>query len=474
MKKYINEISKNKNLESNLPIYASYMMDLYNKRAGVEFAMDYYTFQGMISDNVTKDDYLLKYTKEFNDIIANYVLNIIVDDGREQAIAKIDSLRNNVYNVVEVLTCYADIFARYEYVINRCEYLFNEIKTNSKYTDEDFTREVMQYIFSEEDNAVVNSRICEIISELPLRMTKNKFFELLDGGMSVYKDTDKITIDDFIYSVETSAMLKMPENMEHYTELFEIYNEIKAIDYKNITEKEYRDTAEKLNFAADYIERATDIFMILQGLINKAYVMVIAAPYVDTEDKEVKNSVDIIRNINENFYNDEFITLEEKITDNFIFLEGVPEKIQNIIQSAEYVLDDVKKDKLNIVKNIMADKIYLGLFLCEKLLSDSLFINLSAEYNIFQEKTVDKNDETDITEYLREKQDKPITELTEFFNSNQKIVNKSVMSLVLSKLPVFFNNITEVQDYIYNSLNNCTNKAEKAACIEIINGLMEN
>lgn len=474
MKKYINEISKNKNLESNLPIYASYMMDLYNKRAGVEFAMDYYTFQGMISDNVTKDDYLLKYTKEFNDIIANYVLNIIVDDGREQAIAKIDSLRNNVYNVVEVLTCYADIFARYEYVINRCEYLFNEIKTNSKYTDEDFTREVMQYIFSEEDNAVVNSRICEIISELPLRMTKNKFFELLDGGMSVYKDTDKITIDDFIYSVETSAMLKIPENMEHYTELFEIYNEIKAIDYKNITEKEYRDTAEKLNFAADYIERATDIFMILQGLINKAYVMVIAAPYVDTEDKEVKNSVDIIRNINENFYNDEFITLEEKITDNFIFLEGVPEKIQNIIQSAEYVLDDVKKDKLNIVKNIMADKIYLGLFLCEKLLSDSLFINLSAEYNIFEEKTVDKNDETDITEYLREKQDKLITELTEFFNSNQKIVNKSVMSLVLSKLPVFFNNITEVQDYIYNSLNNCTNKAEKAACIEIINGLMEN
>ena len=474
MKKYIIEISKNKNLESNLPIYASYMMDLYNKRAGVEFAMDYYTFQGMISDNVTKDDYLLKYTKEFNDIIANYVLNIIVDDGREQAIAKIDSLRNNVYNVVEVLTCYADIFARYEYVINRCEYLFNEIKTNSKYTDEDFTREVMQYIFSEEDNAVVNSRICEIISELPLRMTKNKFFELLDGGMSVYKDTDKITIDDFIYSVETSAMLKMPENMEHYTELFEIYNEIKAIDYKNITEKEYRDTAEKLNFAADYIERATDIFMILQGLINKAYVMVIAAPYVDTEDKEVKNSVDMIRNINENFYNDEFITLEEKITDNFIFLEGVPEKIQNIIQSAEYVLDDVKKDKLDIVKNIMADKIYLGLFLCEKLLSDSLFINLSAEYNIFEEKTVDKNDETDITEYLREKQDKLITELTEFFNSNQKIVNKSVMSLVLSKLPVFFNNITEVQDYIYNSLNNCTNKAEKAACIEIINGLMEN
>ena len=223
MKSFINEISKNKNLEVNLPMYANYMTDLYNQRAYVEFAMDYYTFQGMIADHVTKDEYLTEFTKEFNEVVKQYVLSLTVDESREEGIAKIDSLRNKVYNIVEVLTCYADIFSRYEYMVNRCQYLFDEIPVNAKYTDQDYTRQIMQYIFSDEDNAVVNMKICEIISELPFRMTKNKFFELLKAGMSVYKDSDKETIDDFLYNIETSALLKFPEDMEHYKDLYEIY-----------------------------------------------------------------------------------------------------------------------------------------------------------------------------------------------------------------------------------------------------------
>ena len=46
------------------------------------------------------------------------------------------------------------------------------------------------------------------------------------------------------------------------------------------------------------------------------------------------------------------------------------------------------------------------------------------------------------------------------------------MSLVISCLPIFFNNISEVQDYIYNSLNKCTDKVEKKACIELINDII--
>ena len=62
----------------------------------------------------------------------------------------------------------------------------------------------------------------------------------------------------------------------------------------------------------------------------------------------------------------------------------------------------------------------------------------------------------------------------EFFKNNNKQLNRAVMALIISKLPVFFNNITEIQDYVYNSLSNCTNKAEKNASIEIVKSLMEN
>lgn len=474
MKSFINEISKNKNLEVNLPMYANYMTDLYNQRAYVEFAMDYYTFQGMIADHVTKDEYLTEFTKEFNEVVKQYVLSLTVDESREEGIAKIDSLRNKVYNIVEVLTCYADIFSRYEYMVNRCQYLFDEMPVNAKYTDQDYTRQIMQYIFSDEDNAVVNMKICEIISELPFRMTKNKFFELLKAGMSVYKDSDKETIDDFLYNIETSALLKFPEDMEHYKDLYEIYTEIKAVDYANIDEETYRSTLDKLTYAADFIEKATNIFMILQGLINKAYAVILLAPYADSAVSEVENARRIVANINENFYDEDFVTLEESITDSFVFMEGIPEKLQNIIQSAEYVLDDVRNNHLKVVKNIMSDKIYLALFVTEQLLNDSLFINLDKQYQVFESQAEEETAEINVSDYLDKQYEKLEEELRVFFVEHNKQMNKAIMSLVLSKLPVFFNNVSEVQEYVYNALVNCTNKAEKAAAIEIINGLMEN
>ena len=139
MKKFISEINKNQNLEKKLPEYANYMMDLYNKRACVEFAMDYYTFQGMMAENTKEDEYLSSMTKRFHDWLQEYVLEVCVNEKREEGIQKIDALRNEVYQIVEILAAYADIFSRYEYVTNRCEYLFAEPQLDEKYTDEDFT-----------------------------------------------------------------------------------------------------------------------------------------------------------------------------------------------------------------------------------------------------------------------------------------------------------------------------------------------
>lgn len=473
LKKFINEINKNINLEMNLPEYANYLMELYNKRAAVEFAMDYYTFQGMMADNMGKEDYLTELTGQFDDIIKTYVVEVCVNEKREEGIKKIDALRNQVYKVVEVLAAYADIFSRYEYVTNRCEYLFREPVADKTYTDEDFTREIMQYIFSEEENAVINSKICEIIAELPLRLTKNKFFELLSDGLSVYSGTDKETIDDFIYVLQSSSMLTIPEGLEKYAVLREIYDYVKDLNYAEITEEQFHNAEDRLRYAADYIEQETNILMMLQGLINKAYVMIIAAPYVERSQGETDCAMKIIEEVEKNFFNSEYLTLEDDITDKFVFLEGVPEDLQNIIQSVEYVLDTVKNNHLGIVKNIMADNIYQGLFVCENLLTDSLFIDLSDTLTIFDEKK-EKEESFDITEYLNSKREELMEELMTFFKNNQKQVNRSVMALIISRLPVFFNNITEVQDYVYNSLSNCTNKAEKQASIEIIKCIMEN
>ena len=325
----------------------------------------------------------------------------------------------------------------------------------------------MQYIFSDEDNTVINSKICEIIAELPLRLTKSKFFQLLSDGLSVYSKTDKETIDDFVYVLKSSSMLALPDGLEDYSELNEIYEMVKAVDYSKITKEEFDKLENELRYAADFIDKETNVFMMLQGIVNRTYVMILSAPYVDEYDKEVECSMKIIKEINNNFTSGEYITLPDEVTDLFVFLEGVPEKVHSKIECEEFALDNIKNNHLSIIKSIMAENIYQGLFISQNLISDSLFADLSDIKNIFKEKSEEET-EFDIKEYINTVRDELVMQLTEFFKNNQKQVNRSVMALIISRLPVFFNNITEVQDYVYNSLSNCTNKAEKSAAIEII------
>ncbi len=468
MNKIIKEINDNKNLEMNLPVYANYLTNLYNKSAAVEMAMDYYTFYEMLSDGEYNDDKLKACTEEFNNIVKTYVLNRKADESREEGISKIDSLRNKVYRIVDVLAAYADVFSRYEYVSNRCEYLFKEVQTDTKYTDEDFTRDIMQYIFSYEDNTVINSKICEIIAELPLRLTKNKFFELLSDGLSVYSKTDKTAIDDFVYILKSSSMLVLPENLEEYSELNSIYKMLREINYSDITKEQFENLENELRYAADFIDSETNMFMMLQELVNKAYVMILSIPYAEVPDRETDCSNNIIRAVNESFSDNEYITLPDEITDLFAFLEGVPESIHERIDNVEYALDNIKNNHLSIVKSIMADNIYQGLFLSQNLLSDSLFVDLTEVQAVFDPVSSLEQKDFDAAVYIAKARDELITLLSEFFKNNQKQVNRSVMALIISRLPVFFNNITEIQDYVYNSLSNCTNKSEKQASVEII------
>ena len=55
----------------------------------------------------------------------------------------------------------------------------------------------------------------------------------------------------------------------------------------------------------------------------------------------------------------------------------------------------------------------------------------------------------------------------------QQIVRRAVMSAVLSQLPVFFNNTDEICNYINLSLEQCNDKAERAAVIEIMKMIIQ-
>ena len=75
--------------------------------------------------------------------------------------------------------------------------------------------------------------------------------------------------------------------------------------------------------------------------------------------------------------------------------------------------------------------------------------------------------------YVLEKYEALKSMLEKFFKEHGKLVNRAVMAHVLAALPVFFNNVQEIQNYVYSSVSGCSDISEKTACAEIFAAMME-
>ena len=111
----------------------------------------------------------------------------------------------------------------------------------------------------------------------------------------------------------------------------------------------------------------------------------------------------------------------------------------------------------------MLDKIYATLKLISQLQSTSIFIELDADNGA--EDIIDEN-------VLMNKRDELIDEFAAFLTGKTKQFNRAVMWVVLSSLPVFFNSLNEVTEYVENSLFGCSDEAEKRAVEEIIKNII--
>ena len=463
MKKISEEIIKGKNLQENLSVYARRMMGIYNDYSFVRLSMNYFTYYEMVSEAESRDENLKEIMDSFNKIVSQGIIGSKSGLEWEKLVEDTDNIRNKVINIMKGLTSYADIFNIYEYCLNRVEYRFKDGSQFLKQTDEDLTSEFLQYILKEQDNVVINSRISEVVRQLPMRMTKNKFFELLREGLKVYKGNSISGVEDFLYMIRTTALIEVSE----YTELLSddmksIYNEFKNTKFSQITKEKYDDLKAKTEFAVDYIMRSVNMYMLLAELINDVYVIILSSAYRMDESKDGIICNAIIKKVNNMFSEKELSEIYDDITEDFIKLEGRQEALQTKFSSYEYVIDEVLDNHSDMLQSLMLEKVYNSLKRIMALESGSIFV----EFYERNESEADQQYIEKVTEELTE-------QLSRFFAENEKLVNRAVMAHVLSGLPVFFNNTEEIKSYIYNSLNGCSDTAEKSAVTEILRQLQQ-
>jgi len=461
------EIAKEKNLEMNLPKFANSMMSLYNGLAYVKLSMNYYTYFEMLNDREYENtdlDKIKGYLQRLNKIIEQEVINEGSVEALEENIVEVDNIRNEIMKIMEVVTSYVDKLKIYEYVLNRVEFKFSQEEFNEEYYMNHLTNDLMHFILKDKDSMVTNSKIAEIIGQLPIRLSKTKFFDYITDAFSLYRGAQKGTIDDFLYTLRTTAMLDQPEGFENsFNDVNAIYNDLKNADYKNITQEEYKALADKLLTATQTMSNTSDLFVILIQLVNDVYTIILSKMYAFNNVDEINKSKYVIKRTLAGFNNNEYSTEEDKIIDCFTGFEGQQEKIITVTTSNEYIIEYVLKNQSATLQSIMLEKVFNALLIIFKLQSGSDFVAL---YESKDKLAIAANDYPTIlcNDF--------IVELETFFKNSTQIVNRAVMSTVLSQLPVFFNNIDEIRCYINSSLLQCSDKAEKMACVEVMNLLM--
>lgn len=104
---------------------------------------------------------------------------ILLDTLSPDAVDRIDALRNRIIAKMEILTAYTDIFQIYEYVLNRVEYRFSESEFGDEYYNDRFEKDIYRYITGDKDNTVINMKLSQIVGQVPMRLSKNKFYDML-------------------------------------------------------------------------------------------------------------------------------------------------------------------------------------------------------------------------------------------------------------------------------------------------------
>jgi len=461
---------KNKNdLEKNLADYANLLSTNYNQYAMFAFSMKYFIFyqalKGLSDNDIDNEEKVL--IDRFNSIIKRGVLDEFDGQVRQDCIIELDELRNELIERMDVLTDFAGKLLIYEYVIYREKYKI-ENKDDTSLFDESVIDEIVDFILDSEDKSVVVDKIKSVVGQLPMRMTRSKFFELLNNALTLFKDSSKEELSSYLYKVRSSSSLYKPESAgKYYTNLSKQVEKIANFDYDNINEDNFKDLYTDYEDLSSEVRRASEFMIELQEIVNSVYAYILTKPYLLDDmisQKENEVCISIIKSVNDDYTSDSEYDEDsfEKNAMKFESIEGCQERFYMDCSKLESELDIIKEEYDSQIESMMLAKQFKCLTMSELLLSTSLFVKFDKE-----------DDEEKVTDdYLKETYIKLESEFKELFKNSSKKIRRSIMASVTYELPMLFTSRQEIYDYIFYAFDACRDTLEKKACCSAVRDVM--
>lgn len=470
LSRLVHNIEKGKDLEFALSGYGNQMLNISNRLSGIRFVLNYTTFYDILYDGKAAADtqeelspLIQAAIDRLNEAVRSHLQEEnFSGEALEQQTAEIDALRRDVTGLMRCLTALSDRYTLFEYVMNRKEALFIPKQLPAAYSDETMTERLMSWLISDKD--LMQLRLTQLIEQLPMRMTKSRFFQILENGLSVYTDGDRKSLEDELDMIRTSILLTEPSEIKQYfPEIYEQLRTLEQTDFEGMSAEDFPGIYEKMQQCGEILNNLIGIVGLLTELVNDLYVQILSAPYALAELNEKAAVSGILTDMLELFDGGIVSPVPEELYERFVALEGKQETLYDSFEEGVYALDGIIESRSDLLKSLMLEKIYCNLSYISKLLSDSLFAEL------------EEGKETSGIcgqEAVRQAYAGLYQELTELLQALPKYRQRAVMAKVLTFLPPFLLTREELQDYIKSSLTGCKDIAEKTACVEILEGLI--
>ncbi|MDR1771965.1 MAG: hypothetical protein LBS02_15220 [Hungatella sp.] len=422
----------------------------------VRLVLNYYTLFETIGEEPLIPEGLIAYCRQLNGLLKEHFSGKDVEEG-------LLKLREDITHEVEILTSYTDCFQIYEYVLNRLERKFITLPETG-HDDESFAMRLTGFVRDTRETAVMNGRIRQIIGQLPVRLTKQKFFSLVMEGLSVYIGSPLENLKDMMYTLRRSSMAKLPLGMEEgHKDFFELLEQFRHEDYTNMTAEGYEEASSRLAIACQGLMDECGLYIMLQDIINDFCVLVLARPEAVIDVMEEELYCSMVGEILDKFEKEDYSPAKEEFFDRLTQLEGRQEAYYERYLRTELPEESDEWNK---------DPDYVKAVNVDRLLSGSSFVELKGRN---KEKEAGGAEETAVVDrtYLEKTAKEYFEELLEVFSGVSRPVVRAIMAKVLSDLPVYFNSIEEIQAYIEGSLKSCLDEAEKETCKELLEELMD-
>lgn len=381
----------------------------YAELAYTNLAMIYFSF---CEKDETPDEFgrektslAIKYREELEVLMRRCLEEGTPGAVREEAYA----LRSSIKELVNKLVDKRERIALDEYVAEREG---NAEESLSFADDDEAARKILQAIFAYEDNPTINDNIKTTVYELPVRMTKVRFFDILEDGLKKYIGGPADAITRAVYMIESAAGIrgeKVNDINEDNSSILDA-----EIEYLN-------DIAELCNYVCVLSECSPELLEKHAGrseLLKR--VLSLSGEGLEAEADKLFTGIE---------------GQLEQLAENQMVFEG---RFDSLLEEYRRELSE-NEQKLERMKRLMSASVYAELEAC---------------------------DESEITpQRVRTEFEGLSARLNECFARGSRQLNRARMAAVLSSLPVFFNSRTECMNYVREALSACRDNHEKNVAV---------